>query len=304
MTVPAAPGTLAPVTLDTRGVGLYTSARTEFLDITRVLAFSSSVMAEGAAYHDDTRPENLSVHPGIAFTLQFRSQGRPGVVVGRAEDWIGAVHAETDLFIHRPLQLGQVITTQGQLIARKQVRSGVLNVERYRMCDERGELLAEMDFNLMFRGARLAGGDHAIEALRERPGMPEPSGPVEAIALHIDRNVLHHYTACSGIYAPIHTERRVARAAGFPDIILHGSALKSIVLSKLIDRHFGGDPAHIRRLYGQLRAVVPADTGIRIEILATVLVGRDLQVFFRVLNHEGREALAHGIVIGTAPHTV
>lgn len=301
MSAPSGGGGLVPVTLDASNVGSYTRACTELLDLRGALAFASSVEARGEAFHDDTRPQGLCVHPGIAFALQFRSQGRPGASAARAEDWIGAVHAETDLAIHRPLCVGQVVTTQGRVVARRQLRSGVYNVERYRMTDERGELLAEMDFNIIFRGAVLAGGDVEIEPARTRPVMPAARAAEPAIELYIARNALHHYTACSGIYAPIHTERRVAKAAGFADIILPGSALKSIALSKIIDRCFDGDATRIRRLCGQLRAVVPADTTIRIEVLATETTAQALHVFFRVLNQLGQEALANGIVSGRPP---
>lgn len=287
-----------PITIDSAGVGSYTIVSTENLDARRVLAFSSVVNAQGEAFFDDTRPDGLSVHPGIAFVLQFNSQARPGHAVGRAEDWIGAVHAETDLRIMKPFSLGQEITTQGRLVTRKQLRSGVYNVERYRMTDADGDLVAEMDFNLIFRAAVLKGGDVEIA---QAPIRPEPSTKrvsVSNIEVHVSRSSLHQYTACSGIYAPIHTEKRVAIAAGFADIILHGSAVKSIALSSIIAAYFGGDAKRIKRLYGQLRAVVLADTTIRIEILATTTTASELQVFFRVLNSQGETAVANGFVIG------
>ena len=287
-----------PVTLEPGAVGRYTRACTEVLDLRRVLAFAACVRAGGEAYQDDTRPDGPVVHPGLAFALQFAAQGLPGPPAARAEDWIGVVHAESDLVVHRPLRAGQVVTTQGRLIARRQLRPGVGNVERYGIVDERGALLAELDYTLVFRGAVLAGGDIEIAAPRPRPAPPAGSDPQPAIELRIGHEALHQYTAGSGIHAPIHTERRVAQAAGFPDIVLHGSALKSIALSCIVERHFDGDASRVRRLYGQLRAVVPAGTSIRIEVLAIEDAGPLRHVWFRVRNHEQRDALAHGLVSG------
>lgn len=289
-----------PLTLQASAVGLCTRACTEVLDLRRLLAFASCVHASGEPYHDDTRPQGPIVHPGFLFALQFAAQGLPGASTARAGDFIGAVHAESDLVVHRPLHAGQVVTTQGRLVARRQLRSGVHSVERYRVVDERGELLAELDFNLIFRGAVLVGGDTEIAAPRPRPAPPAGGSPQPAAELHVGRDALHHYTAGSGIHAPIHTERRVAQAAGFPDIVLHGSALKSIALSCIVERHFDGDASRVRRLYGQLRAVVPAGTAIRIEVLAVDDARPLRHVWFRVLNHEQRDALAHGLVSGAA----
>jgi acyl dehydratase len=292
-----------PLTIDASGVGLHTIARTCQLDARRALAFASGVLERSEPYCDDMREGGLIVHPGIAFSLQFQSQKRitppPPPALRSPDAWIGAVHAETNLVMHAPFEVGQVITTQGRLIGRKQTRAGVYNVERYRMVDASGQLLAEMDYNLMFRGAVLTGGDVEIEPMPERPRAPELGQPKIIAQIPIPREALHHYTACSDIYAPIHTERRVARAAGFSDIILHGSATKSIALSAVVKAFFGGDARRVRRLYGQLRAVVPADTSISVEALATRHdTDGQLSVFFRVLNHEGQEAVSNGLVSG------
>ncbi|MBX9858128.1 MAG: hypothetical protein K2Y20_00870 [Sphingomonas sp.] len=283
--------------IDSAGVGRYTRASTELLDARRVLGFTAGLGEVGDALLGGEEP---LVHPGIAFVLQFNAQGFPGVSTasGSAEAWLGAVHAETDLRFHQPFRLGQAITTQGRVVARRQIRSGVYNVERYRMIDDAGALIAEVDFNLIIRGAALGGGDIDLDPLPPRPQQPEATEPEARIALFVPRRALHHYTAGSGIYAPIHTDRRVAVRAGFPDIILHGSATKSIAMSVIIAQCFDGDPTRITRLYGQLRAVVLADTSITVEILAQRQSGDETQVFFRVLNQDGDAAVANGLVIG------
>ncbi|MEY2756652.1 MAG: hypothetical protein RIR33_430 [Pseudomonadota bacterium] len=297
----------APLVIDASGVGLHTIAKTSRLDARRVLAFAAGVLERSEAYWDDTREGGLIVHPGIAFSLQLQSQSRilstpvPAAQMS-ADAWVGAVHAETDLQIYAPFEVDQVITTQGRLIARKQTRAGVFNVERYRMVESSGRLLAEMDYNLMFRGATLVGGDVALEPMPTRRRPPEPLRPRKIREVIIPREALHHYTACADIYAPIHTERRVAAKAGFNDIILHGSATKSIALSAVVQTFFGGDARRVRRLYGQLRAVVPAETSIIVEAVATENdADGKLSVFFRVLNHEGAEAISNGLVAGWTP---
>ena len=290
--------------IDSAGVGRYTRSSTELLDARRVLGFTAGLGEVGDALLGGDEP---LVHPGIAFVLQFNAQGFPGASTasGSAEAWLGAVHAETDLRIHHPFRLGQAITTQGRVVARRQIRSGVYNVERYRMVDDSGVLIAEVDFNLIIRGAALSGGggDVDLDPLPPRPQPPEAAEPEARIALFVPRRALHHYTASSGIYAPIHTDRRVAVRAGFADIILHGSATKSIALSVIIARCFDGDPTRITRLYGQLRAVVFADTTSTVEILAQERSGDETRVFFRVLNQDGDAAVANGLIIGRAGDT-
>src|SRR6185295_9608589 len=57
------------------------------------------------------------------------------------------------------------------------------------------------------------------------PLSPEGRGQGEgAPEVAISPTLAHVYTECARIWNPIHTDRAVARAAGLPDIILHGTA--------------------------------------------------------------------------------
>jgi len=62
------------------------------------------------------------------------------------------VHAETDLRVFKPFRLGEAITTQGRLVARRQIVPGVYSVDRYRMTNGDGQLVAELDYNGIIRG--------------------------------------------------------------------------------------------------------------------------------------------------------
>lgn len=286
------------LTIESSGVGRVTVANTELIDRRRALVFAAGIGEVDYCRADDNRREASFVHPGIAFALQYNAQHRLGVVVGSSDAWIGAVHGETDLRIHRAFKIGDVVTTQGQVVARRQISSGVYNLERYRMTDGEGELLAELDFVLIFRGATLIGEERYLYPAPSKPALETIAKPVLLREVYIPRNMLHHYTGCSGIFAPIHTEKSVAVAAGFPDIILQGSATKSIALSVIIATFFDGDPTRITRFCGQLRNIVLADTSIRIEALGAIEDAEYRHVFFRVLNAAGDPAVANGIVSG------
>ncbi len=315
-----ASGNLPALSLDANSVGSCTVAVSELLDRRCVLAFSAAVGAGGSRMSADTPECAPCPHPALAFRLQFLAQRRLDVVASANPAWLSAVHAESDLRIMRPFRLGDVITTQGQLIARRQVKPGVLNVERYRMWDAQGNVCAELDYHLIFRGATLTGPERVIAplppapiAVAANPSTPSadgssPSAVVSGAARVIDmrlvpREALHVYTACSGIFADIHTSRGAARAAGFDDIILHGSATKAFALSAIIDTLLDGDATRVRRLRGRLKAAIPADTSFSVLLTG---VGRlecmddDIaqKVFwFEVRNHAGEIAIANGCVV-------
>lgn len=279
-------------------VGRYTVAKTTLLDARRVMAYAAGINDINPAYFDDEHLDGLRVHPAIAFSLQWNAR----FVIDRPANLRAArfgVHAETDLQIFLPFTPGEAVTTQGRLIARKQIKPGVFSVDRYRMTNSRGELIAQLDYNGIIRGATLEGDDTQIESVEPRPSrktFPEKiswQGEIP-VALH----AAQQYTECADIYNPIHTEPSVAHAAGLPGPILHGSATKALALTCIVNQCFDGHPERIRRLYGQLRAMVLLGSTISVQILDIVQNGIEKQVFFQVMNALGEPALSNGIIVG------
>lgn len=287
-----------PGVLSTDDVGKYTVATTRVLDSRFTMSYAASINDTNPAYFDDLRSSGLDIHPGIVFSLQWASRFRPDQTPNFRAAAFG-VHASTDLRIHRPFIAGEAITTQGQMVQKRQVRPGVYNVDRYRMLDSDGELVAELDYNGITRGATLDGPD-VIAA--EEPAQPEFTQVSEQalwrteipIGLHAGQQ----YTECAQIYNPIHTEPSVAKAAGLPDIILHGSATKAMSLTAVVNQCFDGDVTCVTRLCGQLRGMVLMNSTITVEGLAEEIVDGEKRVFFRTVNAQGQAAISNGIVCG------
>jgi acyl dehydratase len=287
-----------PGVITTDDVGLLSIARTTLLDSRTTMAYAAAINDDNPAYFDDLRPGGLSVHPCIAFSLQWASRFRPDQKPNLRAAAYG-VHASTDLRIHRPFKAGEAITTQGQMVQKRQLRPGVYNVDRYRMTASDGSLVAELDYNGIIRGATLAGPDASVA---EEPTQP-PFGAVSGEAIWqtdvvIGLHAGQQYTECANIYNPIHTEPSVAKAAGLPEIILHGSATKAMALTAVINQCFDADASRITRLCGQLRGMVLMNTTITVEGLAEEVVDGEKRVLFRALNDQGQPAISNGIVCG------
>lgn len=290
--------TEGPGELDIQDVGGFTIAKSYKLDARKIMAYAASINDTNEAYFDDTRADGLSVHPAISFALQWNTRFRPDLPPNTRAAPFG-VHAETDLRIHKPFQQDQIVTVQGQLISRRKIPPGVFSVDRFRMTNSRGELLAELDYNGITRGATLNGPDASLEPSPVVPVLTKaPEEPLWTEHIAIPRHAGQQYTECSDIYNPIHTERSVAVAAGLPDIILHGSATKAHALSAIVNRCFAGDPRRVTRLCGQLRAMVLMETTIEVQCLGSEVIRDELRVFYRVLNQQGDPAIANGVVCG------
>ncbi len=289
-----------PGIISTDDVGVLSMAKTQVLTTRFTMAFAASISDANPAYYDDLSPEGVSIHPGVAFSLQWASRFRPDRKLNLRAAPFG-VHASTDLRLQRPFRPGEAITTQGQIVQKRQIKPGVFALDRYRMTGSDGQLVAELDYNGITRGGTLDGPAVAIADEDPQPTFANVADePLWRKEFFIGLHACQQYTECAQIYNPIHTEPSVARAAGLPDIILHGSATKAISLSAVIDECFGGDARRIVRLCGQLRGMVLPNTTIAVECLAEQTDAGEKQVLFRTLNGEGQLAVSHGIVCGRA----
>ena len=144
------------------------------------------------------------------------------------------VHAQHDLILHRQPSAGTV-RVSGAVVAALQRTPGVLVVFRFTTRDARGELVSTTDFSALYRGVKLEGGDRAIGEIADPPAHETILEP--AASIDIPATAAHVYTECARIWNPIHTDRAYARAAGLPDIILHGTATLAFSVSKVISRY-------------------------------------------------------------------
>jgi acyl dehydratase len=98
------------------------------------------------------------------------------------------------------------------------------------------------------------------------------------------------YTECARIWNPIHTDAAVARAAGLPGPILHGTATLALAVSRVVARDLGGDPARVRGIVARFTGMVPL--GSRVVVRGR---GRADRAFaFDAVGADGRPVLSDG----------
>ena len=281
-------------------VGQYTIAQSYELTPRKCMAFAAGVHDYKACYFDDTRPEELVGHPGLAFAFQWNSHytaGRPYDV--RAPMWRHLLHAGSDVRYARPFRIGDQITCQGRTVRLRPIKPGLLWEQRYTMVDASGATVVELDHSAIVRNARLEGPPREID---ESPPLPQPAGPVDeplwTASVPIAPEAPHVYSECADIWNPIHTERAAALAAGLPDIVLHGTATLTIAARELIDREVDGDPRRLSRIAGQYRAMVFPGHPLTVRLLERRrLDNGSTAIFFDALNHEGQAAVKSGVLV-------
>jgi hypothetical protein len=143
------------------------------------------------------------------------------------------VHAQHDLIVHRAPKEEKLLVS-GRVVAALQRKPGTLVVYRFETRDAKGEPVSTTDFSALYRGVDLEGGDRTI-AQADDP--PKPAQALKEIAeIPVAATAAHVYTECARIWNPIHTDVEYARAAGLPDIILHGTATLALSVSRVLGK--------------------------------------------------------------------
>jgi hypothetical protein len=140
------------------------------------------------------------------------------------------VHAQHDLVLHRAPK-EEKLFVNGMVAAVAQRKPGTLVVYRFETKDAKGAPVSTTDFSALYRGAMLDGGDRSAGRVEDPP---KHSGILKSIGeIPVAATAAHVYTECARIWNPIHTDRDYARAAGLPDIILHGTATLALSVSRV-----------------------------------------------------------------------
>jgi len=140
------------------------------------------------------------------------------------------VHAQHDLTIHRH-PAAETLLVSGKVVSASQRRPGAFVVMRMETRSAGGDPVSTTDYGMLYRGVTLEGADRSIATVDDPPPHEKKLGLVGEIAVAATAG--HVYTECARIWNPIHTDVDYARAAGLPDIILHGTATLALSVSKL-----------------------------------------------------------------------
>jgi len=246
--------------LKSDAVGLTVETPPWHLSARRALAFASAIAPdEGGLFADDS--EAFGVLPMAIVTPEWRAalQLRAGSELGLTEaEQLRAVHAGQDTRFHAPLRVGASLVTRATVSGARATPSGALLQIHYETRDaETGSLFADTVSHSIYRGVDIDGVATLAAGAKDEPDLP----PDQSRELSLADGFAHLYSEAADIWNPIHTERRVAIAAGLPGCIVHGTALWALAGFALAKAQ-GVSPLRIARLSCRFTGIVLAGADI------------------------------------------
>jgi len=263
----------------------------------QTMNYAASVGDDNPFYLDDTRKGGIVAPPMFATAVSWQISRRIWDFI-EAEDFpadvlMTQVHYTEHIQFHRPVAPGDKLTLKGKVAAILPHRAGTHVVIRYDAGDRNGEKVFTMHTGAMLRGVECGGGD-GKDNLPEVPDTPGESETAWETEIRIHPLASYVYDGCADIFFPIHSSPRFAKGVGLPGIILQGTATLAHAAKEIVNRECGGDPNLLGEIFCRFTGMVLPGTDIRVILDSVRDAGEGRDLFFTVMNSEGKKAISGG----------
>ena len=293
---------MSDLRLSPRVLGASAGPCHQVIDARWLMAYAGALGETDARYFDTETSSGPAAHPlfsvcyewPLAVELRERAIGEAIAPFG--------VHATHDVVIHRPPRAGDRLSTSACIVEVRPVKAGSLVVGRYDSVDAAGKPVTTTHYGSIYRGVVGLGGpcgSPQTPPVAFRPGCAgavlEFSAnipPAWQAQVPISAQLAHVYTECARIWNPIHTDIALARAAGLPGLILHGTATLALAVSQVVARELNGDPGLVRRVAARFTGMVPMPSVVTVRGYESP----SEEFHFDVVDAAGRPVLGRGVV--------
>jgi len=249
------------------------------VDARWLMAYAAALGETDPRYFDSAAASGPAAHPLFSVCYEWP------LAVALRDRAIGeaiapfSVHATHDVVIHRPPRAGDRLTTSARIVDIRPIKAGSLVVGRYDTVDAAGAPVTTTHYGSIYRGVTCdPPADRSSVPPISRTAPAEPgrvasggvwgaiSGPpIWQNRIEIGAQLAHVYTECARIWNPIHTDIAVARAAGLPGLILHGTATLALAVSRVVTRALDGDPSRVRGVSVRFTGMVPMPSAVTVR---------------------------------------
>ncbi len=282
----------------TDALGLEATGEPREITARQTLAYAAVLDETDERYFDDARVGSIMAPPPYCVVLEWPLAValRDAPELGLTErERLASVHASQETIFHRPIRPGDRLRTDAKIVELDAIRPGAKLVTKFSTVDCRSGTPVVTSWSTgIYRGVAIDGPGGRLEQ-RAEPAAAPAAQAADWISkdIFIPLTLPHTYTECADIWNPIHTERKVALAAGLPDIILHGTATWALASREVVRVHGDGDGTRLSALAGRFSGMVLPGTTITLGMSRTKSASG--LVHFEVRNPDGRPVISGGV---------
>lgn len=270
--------------IDTSCVGAEWPAITVECDARWLMSYAAGIGVADPAHLDTAAPGGIIGHPvfPVAPEWALLTSAEHRMPTTMTRDEVGrSVHAAHDLVLHRPVRAGDTVVLTPSIVGVDRVPAGARTVVEVVATDTTGSPVWTTRMTNIALAVEVEGDDRPAPPI----GVPVAQDPSAALGeatvrVPVAATAAHVYTECARIWNPIHTDPVVARAAGLPDIVLHGTATLALAVQAAMEV-CGVRPDQVLRLGGSFRAPVmmPNDLLVVVQDVGRTIDGSRLVTF-------------------------
>jgi acyl dehydratase len=237
----------ASLTVSSDLVGRELGPLSHAVDARWLMAYAAGLGETEARYYDTLNAAGPAAHPIFPVCYEW-----PLAVALRAatiSEEIArlSVHAVHDLTIHRPPRAGDTLSTTARIAGITRRPAGTLVVVYFDTVDADGRPVTTTAYGSVYRGVGVVGGDRHPAASMPDLDATLTWSPAATARVDVPMQLAHLYTECARIWNPIHTDVAIAKQAGLPAIILHGTATLALAVSRLLS-YLEAEPRQVTRV--------------------------------------------------------
>lgn len=275
-------------------VGVEIEPITHAIDARWLMAYAAALDEDDPRYFDTLAAGGPRAHPMFAVcyewpaALALRDRAIAAALQPRS------VHATHRVAIHRPPRAGDTLRTTGRIVAVEARRAGTRVLSRFVTVDAAGHPVTTTDYGSVYRDVPLSGAGAASGTVRTQAPAPPPTWQER---IDVAAQAARVYTECARIYNPIHTDVAVARGAGLPAPILHGTATLALAVSRALRHGADGDPRRVAEVAATFTGMVAMPSTLSVRGAPRPPDG----MAFEVTDGAGASVIAGGVIRLAAP---
>ena len=251
-------------------------------------------------YLDDERAEGIVAPPMFAVAVTWPISEKIWEYIAIPdfpyEILLTQVHYTEHIRLYRLLKPEDRLLINGRIAAIVPHKSGTLMVLRYDAYDQSEDLVFTEHIGGLMRGVQCPDGGAGAGELPETPTLEIKGPPAWEASIPISTEAPFIYDGCTNIIFPIHTSVKFAHQVGLPGIIYQGTAVLALGVREVTDRETGGDPGRVKTISCRFTGMVIPGSKIRVRMLGRTTQQNHTDIFFEVLNSEGKSAVSNGVV--------